>query len=69
MPFWIAVLFVLAGLFSLAGALLNWGWFMSHYKAAVIVRLIGRTGARVLYALIGLFLIGLGAAGAFGLIK
>ena len=68
MPTWVITLSVFAGLFSLAGAILDWEWFMTNYKAAVIVRILGRNGARLLYALLGLVLVALGLGGAFGLI-
>ena len=68
MPTWVIVLSIFGGLFSLAGALFDWEWFMTHYKAAVFVRLLGRVGARLLYAFLGLCLVALGLAAAFGLI-
>jgi len=68
MPTWVIILSVFAGLFSLAGALLDWEWFMTNYKAAVLVRILGRSRARLFYALLGLSLTALGFAGAFGLI-
>ena len=68
MPMWAIILSIFAGLFSLAGAILDWGWFMTNYRAAVFVRILGRGGARLLYAVLGLVLAGLGFGGAFGLI-
>jgi hypothetical protein len=68
MPSWVIVLSILVGLFSLTAAMLDAEWFMTNYKAAVMVRVLGRTGARVFYALLGLFLIALGAAAALGVI-
>jgi small neutral amino acid transporter SnatA (MarC family) len=68
MPLWVIALAILGGLFSFAGALFNWEWFMTNYKAAVFVRLLGRSGARVLYAILGLLLAALGFAGLSGLI-
>ena len=68
MPHWVTALAILGGLFSFAGALFNWEWFMTNYKAAVFVRLLGRGGARLFYAFLGLSLAALGFAGAFGLI-
>ena len=69
MPLWASILFVGAGLFSFAGAVFDWDWFMTHHRAAVFVRLLGRNGARVLYALLGIFLVALGLAGAFGILS
>jgi small neutral amino acid transporter SnatA (MarC family) len=68
MPLWASIFCVLAGLFSFAGAAFNWEWFMTHYRARLFVRVLGRNGARVLYALLGVFLASLGLAGAFGLL-
>jgi small neutral amino acid transporter SnatA (MarC family) len=68
MPTWVIILSVFGGLFSLAGAVLDWEWFITNYRAAVFVRILGRSGARLFYALLGLSLTALGLAGAFGLI-
>ncbi len=68
MPTWSIVLSILGGLFSLAGALFDWEFFMSNYRAAVFVRWLGRTGARILYAVLGLFLVGMGVSGALHII-
>ncbi len=58
----------IAGLFSFAGAAFDWEWFMTQPGAAIFVRILGRNGARILYALLGVFLSILGLAGAFGYI-
>ena len=68
MPTWVIILSILAGIFSLASAISDWEWFMTNYKAALFVRILGRNGARLFYALLGLALAGLGFGGAFGLI-
>jgi hypothetical protein len=68
MPSWVIILSIFGGLFSLTGAVLDWEWFITNYKAAVFVRILGRNRARLFYALLGLFLIALGLAGAFGVI-
>jgi len=47
-------------MFSLAGAMFNWDWFMNDRRAAFFVSVFGRTGARVFYALLGIALIGIG---------
>lgn len=58
----IAMLLVgfLGGGFSLAGAIFNWDWFMNNRRARFFVGIFGRQGARIFYAILGLFLIGLG---------
>jgi small neutral amino acid transporter SnatA (MarC family) len=68
MPSWVIMLSILGGVFSLMAAALDMEWFMTNYRAAVFVRILGRTGARLFYALLGLFLIALGLAATFGVI-
>ena len=58
---------IVAGFYAIAGAGLNWKWFMEHPKAQVFVRLFGRTGTRVFYILLGISVIILGVFGIFGL--
>jgi hypothetical protein len=48
-----ALLFVLAGLFTMCGGLFNWDWFMLSRRARLIVRIFGRGGARIVYAALG----------------
>jgi drug/metabolite transporter superfamily protein YnfA len=55
-----AILFIFAGGFSIAGAYFNWDWFMNNRRAWLFVKLLGRGGARVLYSLLGGFLIVVG---------
>ena len=49
-----------AGLFSIAGAVFNWDWFMENSRARFFVQVFGRDGARVFYVTLGLFLIIMG---------
>ncbi len=56
----------LGGGFSLAGAIFDWDWFMNNRRARLFVNLFGRTGARIFYAGLGIFLIGLGLFGTGG---
>lgn len=53
--FWIAI--ACAGVFSIAGALFNWSWFMNSTRARGIVDLLGREGARIFYGLLGVSLL------------
>ena len=59
-------IFLGAGIFSMTAAAADWDWFLNHRKARVFVFLLGRTGARVLYFLLGAFLLGLGVATLLG---
>jgi hypothetical protein len=51
---------VVTGVFSVAGAVFDWSWFMSARRAQLIVTVLTRTGARVFYALAGGALAGVG---------
>jgi hypothetical protein len=59
------LILVLGGVFSICGAVLNWDWFMNHYKARLIVALLGRDGARVFYGLLGTVIVVTGLVLAF----
>lgn len=56
------IFFVLAGLFSILGAVKNWEFFMNNRKAYIWVKLFGRNGARIFYGILGfvIAIIGLG---------
>jgi hypothetical protein len=61
MPGWLFGLIAIpAGLFSMAGAVFDWEWFMTTRRAQFVVDVLGRQGARVFYFFLGLFLVGLG---------
>jgi hypothetical protein len=53
----IGLVFVAVGLFAIAGAALQWSWFLGHRKAQAMTKLLGRTGTRVFYCVLGLALI------------
>ena len=57
------------GLFSVAGAALDWDWFMNHRKAQRLVRLFGRGGARAVYAALGAGLLVAGVLMGLGIIE
>jgi len=61
------LLFIVVGFYSIAGAALNWEWFMGDPKAKVFARLFGRTGTRVFYILLGVSALIFGFFGLFGL--
>ena len=54
---WRSYLVVAAGIFTILGALLDWDWFMYHPHARFFVTILGRTGMRVFYILLGYFLL------------
>ncbi len=55
MNLWALLLLASIGTFSVLGAWKNWDWFMNNRRARLVISLLGRTGARWFYALIGLF--------------
>ncbi len=57
------LLFIGIGGFSFAAALFNFEWFFSTRQANTFINWLGRTGARLFYAVLGLGLIGCGIAG------
>jgi drug/metabolite transporter superfamily protein YnfA len=57
-----------AGLFAIAGGLLDWDWFINNRKARIFVKLFGRNGARIFYCLLGLAIAVLGILITFEII-
>jgi hypothetical protein len=53
----------------MAGAALDWDWFMNHRKAQRLVRLFGRGGARGIYAALGAGLLVAGVLMGLGIIE
>jgi hypothetical protein len=56
------------GLFSFAGGLFNWNWFMNTRRARALVRAIRPVGARVFYMLLGIVIIVFGVLLGFNII-
>lgn len=61
--YFILVLFIVLGVFSITAAIFNFDWYFQTSGAMTFVRWLGRKGARVFYALLGLALIACGTAG------
>lgn len=57
----VGALLVVAGLFAAFASIANIGWFFASARARLVTLVLGRTGARVLYVLIGGGLVGVGA--------
>lgn len=53
----LTIFFVISGIFSILGAILDWDWFFASRRAAPFVRIFGRNGARIFYIVLGLFII------------
>ncbi|QDU95303.1 hypothetical protein Pla8534_31180 [Lignipirellula cremea] len=62
-------LLMAVGVFSMCGAYFDWDWFMDSRTARFFSGMLGRTGARVVYLLLGLLVIAIGAAVALGYVK
>lgn len=57
----IIMIFAIAfGVFALMASILNWDFYFEHPRAKFFVKILTRTGARIFYAILGLFLMGLG---------
>ena len=61
--YFILILFIALGIFSVIAAILNLDWYFQTSGAMTFVRWLGRKGARIFYALLGLGLIACGVAG------
>jgi hypothetical protein len=48
---------ILAGIFSIAGVVFNWDFFMNNSRARFFVNLFGREGARLFYIVLGVVVI------------
>lgn len=49
----LGLLLLVCGLFAIAGSICEWEWFFNHPKARMIAAIIGRTGTRVFYVVLG----------------
>jgi hypothetical protein len=61
--------FLAGGLFSLAGGVANWNWFMENRKARFFVKIFTRTGARIFYIVLGAVIALYGALRVAGVIS
>jgi hypothetical protein len=52
-------------LINLAGALYNWNWFYCYSWSAFLDKALGRTAARIFFALVGAALVGRSLSFAF----
>jgi TonB family protein len=69
-PIILGLIILGGGAVSIAGAYFEWKWFMGASNARPIVELLGRKGARIFYAALGVVLLACGtlfAAGVFRL--
>jgi len=61
--YFILVIFFILGAFSLISAIFNFNWYFETEGARFFVRHMGRSGARIFYALLGSALITCGVLG------
>ncbi|MBR7059849.1 MAG: immunity 17 family protein [Neisseriaceae bacterium] len=52
-----SILMVICGVFCLCAAIFDWDFFFNNYRARPFIRIFGRNGSRVFYALLGIFVI------------
>ena len=65
----IGLLLVAAGISSICGAAFDRGFFMESRKARFFVTIFGRTGARVVYGILGLAIVVMGTLITLGILK
>ena len=53
----VGFILIAVGLFSFAGGLFNWNWFMNTSRARTLVRSIRPVGARTFYIVLGIIVI------------
>lgn len=56
-PYFMIIIFAIAGIIALLAALFNWGWFFTAQNAQYVVKRFGRQKARLIYGALGLVLI------------
>ena len=60
-------LFLFFGVLIFVAAVFNWQYFFNQRKASMLVKAVGIAGARIIYAILGLFFALVGANQLFGL--
>ncbi|MBM4004241.1 MAG: hypothetical protein FJ295_13295 [Planctomycetes bacterium] len=65
----IGLILVAAGLFSISGAVFDWDFFINSRKARFFVSILGRTGARIFYGILGLIIVVIGALITLGIVR
>lgn len=65
----IGLFIVAAGAVSICGAAFDWDWFINSRKARFFVAILGRTGARILYGILGTVIVVTGLLITFGILK
>jgi len=63
------LIFIAIGLFTLSAAAFNWDWFMNARNARFFVGILGRTGARIFYGVLGIIFLIAGILATAGVIE
>jgi hypothetical protein len=66
---WVGWFIIGCGIFGICGGLFQWEFFMNHRKAKFMIGLIGRTGSRVFYVVLGAGLTVAGVLIALGIVQ
>ena len=64
----VVVAIMLIGLVAIGGAVFEWGWFINNRRVRIFARVLGRTGARIFYGVVGSLLLIWGALFTLGLL-
>lgn len=57
----LSIFLVIAGIFSMGGAYFEWGFFFNYKKVKRLVEVLGKKGARIVYFVLGVILVLVGA--------
>lgn len=50
---YLGIILILAGVFTVTGAICNWDFFMNSFKSRFWVKLLGRNKTRIFYGIVG----------------
>lgn len=53
----VAILVVAGGVLSIVASIFNWNWFFENRRAYIFNKILGRTGARIFYNVLGIILL------------
>ncbi len=55
-----AIITASVGVYCISAAWGNWEWFYNNWRARGFVKFLGRTGARIYYAVLGILFLAIG---------
>ena len=62
------LLIIAAGLLTMFSGIMNWDWFINRRRSTFLVALLGRTGARLFFILLGMIVTSIGLLLATGVL-